>query len=138
MNKRTFYLAQFPTCFALVVVVRGAKARLVDAGLGCPDWPGCYGHLTVPEPAEKIGNAEPLFPDAPMEVAKGWAELAGLAALVSLALLVQVALGLSNAYGHLPLAVAVAHNAGGVLLLLTLVALNYYLKMARVRGTHLG
>ena len=65
----------------------------------------------------------------------GW--LKKLAFLVSLALLVQVSLGLSNVYWHLPLAVAVAHNAGGALLLLTLVALNYYSRTARVRGTHL-
>ena len=30
---------------ALVVIVLGAYTRLTDAGLGCPDWPGCYGHI---------------------------------------------------------------------------------------------
>lgn len=34
---------------ALVVVVLGAYVRLSDAGLGCPDWPGCYGRLLVPD-----------------------------------------------------------------------------------------
>ena len=61
-----------------------------------------------------------------------------IAALVLVALVVQVALGLSNVIWHLPLPVAVAHNAGGALLLMTLVALNYYLRTAKVRGEDLG
>lgn len=42
--RRLSYLA---TVLALVVVVLGAYVRLTDAGLGCPDWPGCYGHNAV-------------------------------------------------------------------------------------------
>jgi cytochrome c oxidase assembly protein subunit 15 len=41
----------------LAVVVFGAYVRLSDAGLGCPDWPGCYGHLGVPEHAADHGKA---------------------------------------------------------------------------------
>ena len=40
-----FYrLSVVATVLCLVVVVLGAYVRLSDAGLGCPDWPGCYGH----------------------------------------------------------------------------------------------
>lgn len=68
-------LALFGTAFASTVVMIGAWTRLVDAGLGCPDWPGCYGFLTVPETAEDIALANSRFPEAPVEVEKGWPEM---------------------------------------------------------------
>jgi len=42
-------LALAGALLAAVVVVLGAWVRLTDAGLGCPDWPGCYGHIYPPE-----------------------------------------------------------------------------------------
>ena len=48
---------------AVVVVMLGAYTRLTDAGLGCPDWPGCYGFVGVPETAEHIAQAEKAFPE---------------------------------------------------------------------------
>lgn len=57
------------------VIILGSWTRLADAGLGCPDWPGCYGQLTVPETAEEIAKAEALYPDSPVEAAKGWMEM---------------------------------------------------------------
>lgn len=74
-RKRGFYLALIATLLASVVVGLGAYTRLVHAGLGCPDWPGCYGFLTVPETPQEISQAEQLFPDAPVEVDKGWPEM---------------------------------------------------------------
>ena len=56
------------------------------------------------------------------------AGIARLAGLLLLALAVQVSLGVSNVLLHLPLAVAVAHNAGGAALLLVLVLINYRLR----------
>lgn len=70
-----FWLAVAATVLAVVVVGLGAWTRLVHAGLGCPDWPGCYGFLTVPDSAAEIRVAEARFPDAPVEVEKGWPEM---------------------------------------------------------------
>ena len=38
----------FGLCFSFIVIALGAWTRLVDAGLGCPDWPGCYGFVVFP------------------------------------------------------------------------------------------
>lgn len=47
MNRRLSYLVLFAVCLAFFVVTLGAYTRLTNAGLGCPDWPGCYGHMVV-------------------------------------------------------------------------------------------
>ena len=69
--QRTTLLALL---LAIVVVVFGAFVRLTDAGLGCPDWPGCYGLLDVPQTAEEIAQAESKF-DAVVEPQKAWNEM---------------------------------------------------------------
>jgi cytochrome c oxidase assembly protein subunit 15 len=61
--------------FGFVVVALGAYTRLADAGLGCPDWPGCYGFLTVPVSEVHVETAESRFPDAPVEAHKAWWEM---------------------------------------------------------------
>ncbi|MFT2092170.1 COX15/CtaA family protein [Paraglaciecola sp. 2405UD69-4] len=60
---------------AFVVIVLGAYARLTDAGLGCPDWPGCYGHLSFAKTTENIETAQQAFPDRPFEEHKAWNEM---------------------------------------------------------------
>ena len=64
------------TVLALCVVVLGAYVRLSDAGLGCPDWPGCYGELTVPESEAAILQAQTAFPLSTVHVGKAWKEMA--------------------------------------------------------------
>ena len=74
-HKLLFRLSLAAFSLAIVVVVLGAFTRLVDAGLGCPDWPGCYGHLLWPNEAHEIARAEARFPDAPVESDKTWPEM---------------------------------------------------------------
>ena len=63
------------TCFlTFIVIVLGAYTRLADAGLGCPDWPGCYGQLTVPKSADQVIEKHYLEQRA-LEPAKGWKEM---------------------------------------------------------------
>jgi cytochrome c oxidase assembly protein subunit 15 len=79
---------------ACIVVSLGAFTRLVHAGLGCPDWPGCYGHLTWPTSADDIAVAEAKFPEFPVEADKTWPEMvhryaAGCLGLLVLAIAIQ-------------------------------------------------
>lgn len=60
---------------ALAVIVFGAYVRLTDAGLGCPDWPGCYGQLTVPESQQEITSANAEWQRRPLESGKAWREM---------------------------------------------------------------
>ena len=61
---------------AACVVTLGAYVRLSDAGLGCPDWPGCYGKLVgVPEHAHEIDAAQTAYPHTPVEAPKAWKEM---------------------------------------------------------------
>lgn len=58
-----------------VVVVFGAYVRLADAGLGCPDWPGCYGKLSPAHAAEIIRDAHAAEPHGPVSMPKAWKEM---------------------------------------------------------------
>ena len=69
------YLTIAAFLLGLLVVVLGAYTRLVDAGLGCPDWPGCYGFLTVPQSEVDIATANERFPEMPLEADKAWPEM---------------------------------------------------------------
>ena len=68
-------VAGFTILLALCVIVFGAYVRLTDAGLGCPDWPGCYGFVTVPQTAEDYLSVEQNFPGEIVDEGKAWREM---------------------------------------------------------------
>ena len=71
ITKKIFFAA---VLFAFAVVMMGAYTRLADAGLGCPDWPGCYGHIGVPKNEQAVA-AQALYPEVLIEPAKAWKEM---------------------------------------------------------------
>lgn len=68
-------LILFTLILTAIVVVVGAYVRLADAGLGCPDWPGCYGKLTPTQAAEQIREAHSADPHGPVSMPKAWKEM---------------------------------------------------------------
>lgn len=88
-NYRIWVAVTF--ALSLCVIALGAYTRLTEAGLGCPDWPGCYGFAGVPKSETQQALAATRFPDAPLEVDKAWNEMlhryvAGTLGLMILAL----------------------------------------------------
>lgn len=142
--QRLHKLATFSVLVTLCVIVLGAWVRLTHAGLGCPDWPGCYGVLTWPDAPSEIAQANEAFPERPVEVDKAWKEmvhrylagmlillvaainwvtwrggeatkrLRGVAAFVLVLILFQAALGMWTVTLKLKPIIVMAHLLGGM------------------------
>lgn len=108
-ERRLIWLSRLTllgTLLTIVVILVGAWTRLVDAGLGCPDWPGCYGRLLVPDGE----HAALRHPDAPLDAAKAWVEMVHryIATLLGILVLSVLVLGwpLRNTH-HYPWCISV-------------------------------
>ncbi len=141
------------TAFALVVVLLGAFTRLSHAGLGCPDWPGCYGFSHIPTQNQDIEIANKAFPEKPYQFEKAWPEMvhryfAGILGLFVLALalislksenavtrihsfgllvlvILQAALGMWTVTMKLHPGIVMAHLMGGFTTLVLLASLSW-------------
>ena len=151
VNRKNLLI--FSIVLAFCVISLGAFVRLSDAGLGCPDWPGCYGKLVgVPDNHIEVSEAQVAFPHATVEAGKAWKEmihryLAGclglmIAALAVLAIwrkretvlaphlalvglvFVQAALGMLTVTWLLKPVIVTLHLLGGMLILATLVGIK--------------
>lgn len=81
-------IASIAIALALFVVMLGAYTRLTDAGLGCPDWPGCYGRLVLPSGQSDLSTAQQAYPLIQLEAGKAWTEMFHRYAAGSLGLLI--------------------------------------------------
>ncbi len=94
---------------ALLVIVLGAYTRLTDAGLGCPDWPECYGTLLVPQSDALVEQANQALPDLKTEAEKPWNEMihrystAGLAFFIFVIFMASLVKKLKGARGPIKL-----------------------------------
>lgn len=106
MHRRIVVLRRIAlaaTVLAFCVIVFGAFVRLTDAGLGCPDWPGCYGHLT-PSAAAEAAAAGRI--EADVHTAKAWNEMIHRYIASTLGFLILVIAFLAvrwRKYGDVPL-----------------------------------
>ena len=96
MAKKIFLISALATLFAFFVIGLGAYTRLANAGLGCPDWPTCYGHLWVPTSSADIAVANEKFAQTPVETQKTWPEQLHRICATTLGILILIIFFLSN------------------------------------------
>ena len=82
----------------LVVVVLGAWVRLTDAGLGCPDWPGCYGHVTPIGAEQAPGKIDSYAPGWDYDSGKAWREMIHRYAATALGFVIVLITAIAIAY----------------------------------------
>lgn len=78
MNDRLVWFrraARFGALLCAIVVVVGAWVRLTDAGLGCPDWPGCYGHVHPAQLVDRVADVNAAYPNRPFVYQKALHEM---------------------------------------------------------------
>ncbi len=161
--RTAWKLVNLAILLVLLVVLMGGWTRINDAGLSCPDWPGCYGHIVMPGSHEALEVAQQRYPDTPIEKYKTWLEmghryLAGtlgllIAALAGIALfnrkvkaypvglsvsllvlvVVQALFGMWTVTLKLHPLVVTLHLMGGLMTLTLLLLLRQKLKRMNVR-----
>ncbi|HYE70013.1 MAG TPA: COX15/CtaA family protein [Aquabacterium sp.] len=73
------------------LIVFGAFTRLTDSGLGCPDWPGCYGEASPFGAREQIAGAQAALPGGPVTWSKAWIEMVHRYLAMAVGLLILIA-----------------------------------------------
>ena len=74
-RQRLLLLSQITLFLTFDLLMFGAFTRLTDSGLGCPDWPGCYGHGSPSGANAMIEGAQAIMPTGPVTHVKAWIEM---------------------------------------------------------------
>jgi cytochrome c oxidase assembly protein subunit 15 len=77
------------------LVLFGSFTRLTDSGLGCPDWPGCYGSVTAWGAKEHIDAAQAAMPTGPVTTSKAWIEMIHRKMATAIGALITLLMGLA-------------------------------------------
>lgn len=68
-------LALIALVLAVIVITKGGFTRITDSGLGCPDWPGCFGEMVMPTDTERLSYLQERYPEIHVAAHKGWIEM---------------------------------------------------------------
>ena len=71
-NNLPLKLVTIALFLAVEVVLMGGFTRITDSGLGCPDWPGCFGRMTMTTDTATIAYLQERYPEIHVAVHKGW------------------------------------------------------------------
>ncbi|MBH96370.1 MAG: heme A synthase [Gammaproteobacteria bacterium] len=90
-NNLPLKLATIALFLAVEVVLMGGFTRITDSGLGCPDWPGCFGEMVMTTDTEMLTYLQERYPEIHVAAHKGWIEMihryiAGILGLLIVAL----------------------------------------------------
>ena len=91
VNKRLAALTALTVFLTVDLIVFGAFTRLTDSGLGCPDWPGCYGEASPLGARDDIHAAQSAMPSGPVTATKAWIEMIHRYLAMSVGALILVA-----------------------------------------------
>lgn len=100
IRKRYRRLVFFTWFLTVDLIMFGAFVRLADAGLGCPDWPGCYGKLSPIGANALIQQAYEAMPWGPVSHGKAWIEMIHRYVGATLGLLIIIIVYMATRYRH--------------------------------------
>lgn len=94
-NNLPLKLATIGLFLAVEVVLMGGFTRITDSGLGCPDWPGCFGKMVMTTDTETLAYLQERYPEIHVAVHKGWIEMIHryIAGILGLLILVLAYIG---------------------------------------------